>query len=175
MTANLIVFYRTANTVINDTRLWPADSKLWPTYVALAVSAISTLLATATLCAYFWGTKAANRWNMARMGVAMGMLVFTIVLWALAAYGLESTSSWDGGSRSLWSSTCDATDEEKSLFGGILDYNRFCLMQVRPQNPTSISLALTGVVLGTGLCGDWDWIGGVDGDYLYLRSFANKA
>jgi hypothetical protein len=132
MVDNLVVFYDTANTVINDTHLWPSDAKLWPTYVALGVAAISTVLATATLCAYFWGTKAANRWNMARVGVTIAMLIFSIVLWAIAAYGLESTSSWDGtGSRSLWSTTCDATDEEKNTFSGILDFHKFCLMQVQ--------------------------------------------
>lgn len=151
MVDNLVVFYQTADAAVNDTRLWPEDAKLWPTYVTLGVAAISTILATATLCAYVWSTKAANRWNMARVGATIAMLIFTIVLWAIAAAGLESTSSWDGeGSRSLWSATCDATDDEKNVFSGILDFHKFCLMQV----PT-LPLSPFGVVVDGGSRGDW--------------------
>jgi hypothetical protein len=145
MVDNLVVFYQTADTTVNDTRLWPEDPKLWPTYVALGVAAVSTILATATLFAYFWGTKAANRWNMARVGVSIAMLVFTIVLWAIAAYGLQSTSSWNGaGSRSLWSATCDATDQQKNTFSEILNFHKFCLMQVSPLLSLSFWWLLTG-------------------------------
>jgi hypothetical protein len=139
MADNLVIFYQTATTVINDTQLWPKEPQLWPTYVALGVAAVSTLLATATLFAYFWGTKVANRWNIARVSVAIAMVVFTIILWAIAAAGLESTSSWSGsGPRSLWSATCDATDDAKSLFSDVLDFRRFCRMQVRPSFPFSL-------------------------------------
>src|SRR5271155_2133842 len=105
MTANLIVFYNTASRVADGVRLWPQDAKVWPTYLTLGVAALSTILATATLLAYFWGTKAANRWNIARVSVSIGMIIFTIVLWAITIFGLQSTSSFDGtGSQSLWSS-----------------------------------------------------------------------
>ena len=134
MIANLVVFYRTEQAAVNGVSLWPEDSKLWPTYVTLGVAALSTMLATATLLAYFWGTKYANRWNIARTTVTFVSIGFVIVLWAIAAYGLQSTSSWDGtGSRSLWSSTCDATDQQREIFGHEINFQRFCLMQVVPR------------------------------------------
>lgn len=131
MIDNLVVFYETSGTVADGIHLWPQDAKLWPTYVALAVAAVTALLATATLCAYFWGTKVANRWNMARIAIAVVSIIFSIVLWAIAAYGLQSTSSFDGvGSQSLWSATCDSTDQQHELFGHVINFNQFCLMQV---------------------------------------------
>ena len=134
MIANLVVFYNTAQAVANGVSLWPGSTKLWPTYVTLGVAALSAILATATLFAYFWGTKYANRWNIARTTLTFVSIGFAVVLWAIAAYGLQSTSSWDGiGSRSLWSATCDATDQQNQIFGHLIDLHRFCLMQVVPK------------------------------------------
>jgi hypothetical protein len=134
MIANLVVFYKTEQTVVNGVSLWPQSNKLWPTYVTLGVAVLSTILATATLLAYFWGTKYANRWNIARTTLTFVSIGFIVVLWGIAAFGLQSTSSFDGaGSRSLWSSTCDATDNQREIFGHVIDFHRFCLMQVVPK------------------------------------------
>lgn len=131
MTANLVVFYNTIGTVSQGVRLWPTSSKLWPTYVTLGVATLSAFLATATLLAYFWGTKYANRWAMARTTLVAVSIGFAIIMWAIAAYGLQSTSAFDGvGSQSLWSASCDATDQQHKLFGHAVNLNQFCLMQV---------------------------------------------
>ena len=131
MIANLVVFYKTTRTVAQGVSLWPGESKVWPTYLALGFAALSALLATATLFAYFWGTKYANRWNMARTTITVVTIGFTIILWCIAAYGLNSTSEFKGvGSRSLWSSTCDANDQQRELFGHVINFRQFCLMQV---------------------------------------------
>jgi len=130
MIANLAVFYNTVGTISNGVRLWPEKSKLWPTYVTLGVAALSTVLSTATLLAYFWGTKYANRWNMARTTLTVVTIIFSIILWLIAVYGLQSTSSFEGvGSQSLWSSTCDSTDQQHELFGHVINLNQLCLMQ----------------------------------------------
>jgi len=142
MIDNLVVFYETTSTIANGVRAWPQNAKLWPTYVTLAAAGLSAILCTATLCAYFWGTKAANRWNMARMGVTIASIIFSIVIWAIAAYGLQSTSDWEGvGSQSLWSASCDSTDQQHELFGHIINFHRFCLMQVL--HPLFPGLSLT--------------------------------
>jgi hypothetical protein len=131
MIDNLVVFYNTANAVIQGVRLWPMSAKLWPTYVTLGIAALSMILATATLIAYFWGTKAANRWSLARTGLAIIVLGFNVIIWAIAAYSLKSTSKFDGvGSRSLWSASCTATPQQHEIFGHTVDLPRFCLMQV---------------------------------------------
>ena len=134
MIANLVVFYKTARAVVNGVNLWPQSSKLWPTYVTLGVAALSAIFASATLLAYFWGTKYANRWNIARTTLTVISIGFVLVFWAISAYGLQSTSDWNGqGSRSLWSSTCDATEQQHELFGHVINFRRFCLMQVAPK------------------------------------------
>lgn len=131
MIDNLIVFYTTANAVIHGVRLWPASAKLWPTYVTLGIAALTMILSTATLIAYCWGTKAANRWSLVRTGVAIAVLVFNVVIWGIAAYGLQSTSAFNGfGSQSLWSASCDSTPQQHQLFGHTINLRRFCLMQV---------------------------------------------
>jgi hypothetical protein len=131
MAVNLFRFYTTANEVVQDVRLWPSSAKLWPTYVTLGVAALSTLLATMTLIAYLWSTKASNRWNLARTTVTVGTLLFNIVMWAIAAFSLQSTSAFDGtGSQSLWSASCDSTDQQQSIFRNVVNLNQFCLMQV---------------------------------------------
>jgi len=145
MIDNLVVFYRTVNTVANGLRAWPQNAKLWPTYVALGAAALSAVLCTVTLFAYFWGTKAANRWNMARISVTIASIIFSIVIWAIAAYGLQSTSDFEGvGSQSLWSASCDATDQWHDLFGHVINFQKFCLMQVlEPLYACSKLLSLT--------------------------------
>jgi hypothetical protein len=131
MTANLIVFYNTATRVADGVRLWPQNAKVWPTYLTLGIAALSTFLATATLLAYFWGTKVANRWNMARVSVTIAVVVFNIVIWAIAAFGLQSTSAFDGiGSQSLWSAVCDSTPQQHEIFGHEFNFGQYCLMQV---------------------------------------------
>lgn len=131
MIANLVVFYETAQRVADGVRLWPQNAKVWPTYLTLGVAALSTILATVTLFAYLWGTKAANRWNMARVSVSIAFVVFNIVIWAIAAFGLQSTSAFDGvGSQSLWSAVCDSTDQQHELFGHEFNFGQYCLMQV---------------------------------------------
>jgi hypothetical protein len=131
MTANLVVFFNTAGRVSQGISLWPAQAKLWPTYVTLGVATLSAFLATATLFAYFWGTKYANRWAVARTTLVVVAIGFSIIMWAIAAYGLQSTSAYEGvGSQSLWSATCDATDQQHQLFGHVINLNQFCLMQV---------------------------------------------
>ena len=136
MIDNLVVFYSTTGTNSNGVRLWPESSKLWPTYLTLGVAALSTILATATLMAYFWGTKVANRWNIARVTLSVIFIIFSIVMWAIAIFALQSTSSFDGtGSQSLWSATCDSTEEQHELFGHIVNFRQFCLMQVHSLKP----------------------------------------
>ena len=131
MTHNLVVYYSTINAVAQGQRLWPTNPKLWPTYVMLGVAALSSILATIVLLAYLWGTKAANRWNTVRFGLSMATIGFLIVMWAIAAGGMQSTSDFDGtGSQSLWSATCDASDQTHELFGHTVDFSRFCLEQV---------------------------------------------
>jgi hypothetical protein len=141
MVANLIVFYETAQRVEDGVRLWPANAKVWPTYLTLGIAALSTILATLTLIAYFWGFKAANRWNMARVGVTISVVVVNLFIWAIAAYSMQSTSAFDGiGSQSLWSATCDSTDQQHEIFGHEFNFNQFCLMQVPPPPPTILPL-----------------------------------
>ena len=135
MVDNLVLFYETANRISQGVRLWPQNAKLWPTYLALGIASLSAILATIVILAYCWGTKAANRWNTARTTITVGTLIFNIVIWGIAAAGLQSTSSFNGiGSQSLWSATCDATDQQHELFGHVINLSRFCLMQVFPRN-----------------------------------------
>lgn len=131
MIDNLAVFYNTANVVLQGQRLWPVNPKLWPTYAMLGVAAVSSFLAGMVLLAYTWGTKVANRWNTARFVLSMTTIAFNFILWAIAAAGMQSTSDFNGiGSQSLWSATCDATDEQKNIFGHTINFGQFCLEQV---------------------------------------------
>jgi hypothetical protein len=127
MSHNLVVFYHTAGTVNHGQSLWPSSSKVWPTYLMLAVAGISTILATLVLLAYCWSTKAANRWNTARFGLTIFTIGFMIVMWAIAAGGVQGTS---GDENSIWSVACDATDDTKTIFGQHINFRQFCLEQV---------------------------------------------
>jgi hypothetical protein len=132
MIHNLVVFYRTQNEEAQGIRLWPSSAKLWPTYVTLGVAALSAILATAVLLAYISGTKTANKWNMARTILGIITVIFTAIIWVISAVGLQSTSDFKGiGSQSLWSASCDATDQQHEIFGHTIDFHQFCLEQVR--------------------------------------------
>jgi len=132
MTHNLVVFYNTTGQVRAGQPLWPSSTKTWPTYVMLGVASLSTILATIVLLAYAWGTRAANRWNTARLGLTIATVLFMIIMWGIGTAGLQGTSDGgDGtGSISLWAATCDASDEKKGLFSSIINMNQFCLEQV---------------------------------------------
>lgn len=131
MIYNLAVYYNTADDVSDGVRLWPTSVKIWPTYVALAVAIVSTKLAIATLIAYGWGTAFANRWNFARTVLGISVLIFNVIIWAVAAYSLKGTSVFHGiGPRSLWSSSCRASAQQHQLFGGTVNLRRICLTQV---------------------------------------------
>jgi hypothetical protein len=131
MTHNLVVFYKTANVAAQGVRLWPANVKLWPTYLTLGVASLSAIFAAAVLLAYCWGTKAANRWNTVRFGLTVLTIGFGVVMWALAGGGLNSTSDFNGiGSQSLWSASCDASAQQLQMFDKTVDFRQFCLEQV---------------------------------------------
>ena len=131
MTHNLIVFYRTANIVSQGVRLWPSNAKLWPTYVLLGVAGLSSVLATIVLVAYCWSTKAANRWNTARFGLTVLTIGFSVVMWGIAAAGIQSTSDFNGiGAQSLWSAACDATAQQLQMFDKTVNFKQFCIEQV---------------------------------------------
>jgi hypothetical protein len=164
MTHNLVVFYNTADTVHEGQALWGANPKLWPTYLMLGVASLSSILCTIVLLAYFWGTKAANKWNTARFGLSLFTMGFMMVMWAFAAGGMEGTSGIDA---SIWSQACDATDQKKSIFGHEVNFNQFCLEQVVP-----LSILMTGMEYY--LCRDWNWIGNFDGNFLCLCLFEIK-
>jgi hypothetical protein len=68
---------------------------------------------------------------MARVSVTIAVVVFNIVIWAIAAFGLQSTSAFDGiGSQSLWSAVCDSTPQQHEIFGHEFNFGQYCLMQV---------------------------------------------
>src|ERR1700736_3491761 len=156
---NLVTFYNTANTVSQGQKLWPDNPKLWPTYLMLAVASISTFLATIVLLAYFWGTRAANRWNQARFGLTIFTIVFMIIMWAIAAGGVQSNS---GDETTIWGVACDATSDTESLFGHSVNFRQTCLMQV------IILVVMLMLGMEYYLCGNWDRIGSFDYCFLCL-------
>jgi len=156
---NLVTFYNTANTVSQGQKLWPDNPKLWPTYLMLAVASISTFLATIVLLAYFWGTRAANRWNQARFGLTIFTIVFMIIMWAIAAGGVQSNS---GDETTIWGVACDATSDTESLFGHSVNFRQTCLMQ-------EWSIICAGIGIGLEILTIVSYV------YVYLRLRHKKA
>jgi len=68
MTDNLVVFYTTAEAVQQGVRAWPAQPKLWPTYVMLGVAALNAFLAAMVLIGYCWSVRVANRCGIGDVG-----------------------------------------------------------------------------------------------------------
>lgn len=160
MTHNLVVFYRTAQLVQQGIRAWPAQPKLWPTYVMLGVASLNTLLATMVLVAYFWSVGASNRWNTARFILTITTIGFGLVMWAVAAAGTNGTTEFEGiGTQSLWSAACDATAEQLQHFDKEINFKRFCIEQVPPSPPSKVhSWAQLMIAMGSDMCFYWNCI-----------------
>ena len=102
---------------------------------------------------------------MARTSVAVAFVLFNIVIWAIAAFGLQSTSAFDGvGSQSLWSAVCDSTDQQHEFFGHEFNFGQYCLMQVQLVD-TGI---LTALGVGIDLCWTRNWVGRIDYHIVHL-------
>jgi hypothetical protein len=125
-----VIFYATTGTVIGGNRLWPAGTKTWPTYVTLIAAVINAVLSSLVLIGYCWGTKIANRWNTVRTVFSIGIIIFDVVLWAIAAGSLQSSSTFDGDKSSLWAATCGIPQDQQEPFKQKLDFGKFCIKQV---------------------------------------------
>ena len=133
MTDNLVVFYTTAEAVQQGVRAWPAQPKLWPTYVMLGVAALNAFLAAMVLIGYCWSVRAANRWNTARFTLKVIVIGAGLAMWAFAAATTGSTTSFNGvGTQSLWSAACDASAQQLQYFDKNINFKRACIEQVRP-------------------------------------------
>jgi uncharacterized protein (DUF486 family) len=167
MTRNLIVYYNTATVVSQGQHLWPVNPKLWPTYLMLGIAVLSTVLAGTVLLAYTWGTKTANRWNTARFALSLTTIAVMVISWGVAAAGMQSTSDYNGiGTQSLWSATCDATQEQIQLFGHTVNFGQFCLEQV---SSAGIGLTKQWSVVCSGIGIALEGLTGISYLYVFLR------
>jgi hypothetical protein len=130
---NLAKYYHTRNTVgPNGELLWPADVKIWPTKVMLSAGITSLVLALSVLISYAWGTEMANRVGKVRSIVGAGISVFKIAMFAFAGGAfLGANNPGQPGPQSLWTVTCNPSDQTSSLFRGTVNFGQFCSMQAR--------------------------------------------
>ena len=131
---NLAKYYHTRNTVgPNGELLWPADVKIWPTKVLLSAGITSLVLALSVLISYAWGTKTANRVSTVRSIIGVGVSIFKIAMFAFAGGAFLGANKTSGqpGLQSLWTVSCNPSDQTNSVFSGTLNFGQFCSMQVR--------------------------------------------
>lgn len=126
MASCLQQYFATENVTNLGQRLWSSDTILWPTILALAVSLVSIVLSTIVLFAYFWGTKAADRWDNWRGYFTNTTSAVKIAFHIAVAVSLFVTGT---NPNSLQGQTCGAPPAKEPLFPQ-LNFGKFCAMQV---------------------------------------------
>ncbi|KAK6389519.1 hypothetical protein LTR65_006690 [Meristemomyces frigidus] len=145
----LVKYLETRNTYYNvngiDRTAWPNNSNTWYTYMYTAVAAISFLLNTAIVIAYWKGVKQANSADKVAGYWSNILLVGHIVVWAVSAgvyrYGKEPVN---GHFKDLWGWSCSTAADELQAVITDVKFGTYCNIQ-----STSFYSGLVNV--GTGL------------------------
>ncbi|KAI7212236.1 hypothetical protein KC333_g7237 [Hortaea werneckii] len=129
---------------------WAQDSRVWYTYLYMAVAGISCLFNTAIMLAYTTSVRRANavgdvasRWEYLVQGLQ-------IVVWAVSAgiyrYGREPV---DGKFRDLWGWTCSQDAAALQAVVDDVDFEKYCGLQTASFNLgiSNVAQAVLALVL----------------------------
>jgi hypothetical protein len=130
-------FFLTKNHVVSGTPYWPMPTKLWPTYMLLAIAATTVSMNLITLSTYVCGIGAANKTSSVFGIIGIIFSASEIVAWGISAglFRMARTGN------DLWGYSClDSTDalaaEIQAQRKSFVNFGQLCNMQVSlPQSP----------------------------------------
>ena len=132
MLLNLTKYYQTQHDQTGSQPLWSPSTFTWPNFLTLAAATITFVAACVVLFTYCCaGRAAAERMDDRRASLAKVLMVVQV---AAAAAGAVAMFKTRGNPESLSGQTCGAPPQKAPLFPEI-NFDRFCLMQVRASFP----------------------------------------
>ncbi|MCJ1395191.1 hypothetical protein MMC18_008074 [Xylographa bjoerkii] len=123
----LSMYFTTRNYTLNGGgHPWAPNTVLWPTYMVLAIAAVTMMMNLITLCFYCCGVDAANK-SSKIMGY-LGYIVMAVhaVVWAITT-GLFKMANIGND---LWGFSCSAeADAIQGQVESLLNFNDLCMVQ----------------------------------------------
>ena len=117
----------------NKLPAWAAGTNPWPQILLIVVACISLTIC----CVVFYGYWKGGHRRAEKVGVyytiiAVGSMVFAIVMWGVSAAILNSSQN-NGGGQDLWGWSCK-DNKRKTLFEKDVSYFLVCRLQVRSRS-----------------------------------------
>ncbi|PYI29146.1 hypothetical protein BP00DRAFT_349550 [Aspergillus indologenus CBS 114.80] len=107
---------------------WETGTNPWPQYLLLGVSCISLLACLAVFWGYWkGGHKRAEKFALYYSSITVGVFVFDLVMWIVAAAIFQHSKS-SGNNKDLWGWSC-VHNEREQLFQDQIDYALLCRLQ----------------------------------------------
>ncbi|RAL15671.1 uncharacterized protein BO97DRAFT_432205 [Aspergillus homomorphus CBS 101889] len=107
---------------------WETGTNPWPQYLLLGVSCISLLACLAVFWGYWkGGHKRAEKFAFYYSSITVGVFVFNLVMWVVAAAIFQHAKS-SGNNKDLWGWSC-VHNEREQLFQDQIDYALLCRLQ----------------------------------------------
>jgi hypothetical protein len=119
---------------------WAHDSKVWPTYMYLAVATISVLLNASAVVAYMRSVRAANAAAKVQKWFNIATIAFNVIIWTVSVAIYRYEKDLRGVPNDLWGWTCSPQAQElQKIFDKEVQFNTYCTVQVNSFHSIGIS------------------------------------
>jgi hypothetical protein len=110
---------------------WALNSKIWPTYMYLAVATLSLIMNASTLVAYLKSVKAANSVAKVQGWFSKAIMAINVIIWAVSVAVYRYEKDLGGVPNDLWGWTCSPQARElQKIFKDEVQFNTYCTVQV---------------------------------------------
>ena len=123
----LIIFNQTKNVIRDGRGPWPSDSKVWPTYMLLAASALSLLVAVVSLVFYCCNYERAQQsWKL-----ALAKNVMHVLIWITVSAIYRYEKNLHEKPNDLWGWACSPKAQAiQAEFQSVINFKPLCTAQV---------------------------------------------
>ncbi|KAI9866035.1 MAG: hypothetical protein M1813_002002 [Trichoglossum hirsutum] len=112
----------------NNLPAWAPGTKPWPQITLLVIASVSLLMSILIMFAYWrGGHRRAEKAAVYYTVFAVGIFVFSIVMWGIAA-GVLNSSKLNGQGKDLWGWSCK-DNKRRQLFQDDVSYSLVCRLQ----------------------------------------------
>jgi hypothetical protein len=116
----------------NSLPAWAPKTKIWPQVTLLSVSCVSLTFCIVIFWRYFnGGHKRAEKAAVYHTLFGLGVFVFSLVMWGIAA-GVLVGSKQSSNSQDMWGWACK-DNKRQQLFKDKVHYSLVCRLQVCPR------------------------------------------
>jgi hypothetical protein len=118
---------------------WAIDSKVWPTYMYLAIATISVIMNASVLGAYLKSVKAANKVESVQTWIDRVIMAFNVGIWVVSVAIYRYEKDTGGVSNDLWGWTCSSTAQSlQQTFKTEVPFNTYCTAQASFLSPDPV-------------------------------------